>query len=118
MDASEPLRPGERRIGRRMFLALLGAGGAALAVGGQGLSVLGRLPGVRGLMPEDGFYFYTVTASEPVFDGHSWQLRIEGLVANPVTLSFADLLALPQSDQRHDYHCVTGWSVKQVRWQG
>ncbi|HEV3231356.1 MAG TPA: molybdopterin-dependent oxidoreductase [Candidatus Dormibacteraeota bacterium] len=118
MDDSEPLQPGDRRIGRRMFLALVGAGGAALAFGGQGLGALGRLPGVKGLVPDSGFYFYTVTNFEPAFDGSDWPLRIEGLVENPVTLTFAQLTGLAQSDQTHDYMCVTGWVVKRVRWQG
>jgi DMSO/TMAO reductase YedYZ molybdopterin-dependent catalytic subunit len=124
MDGRRPeseapeLQPGERRIGRRMFLALTAAGGAALALGGQGLDGLGRLPILRGLMPEGGWFFYTVSDVEPAFDGRSWDLRIEGLVENPTTLTFTELLALRQSKQVHDYHCVTGWSVSQVHWEG
>lgn len=112
------LHPGERRIGRRLFIGLLGAGAVATAGGAQTMGWLGRIPLLRGLVPQDGFYFYTVTTGEPAFDGHHWPLRVEGLVENPVTLSFADLLALPQSAQVHDYHCVTGWSVSAVRWLG
>jgi DMSO/TMAO reductase YedYZ molybdopterin-dependent catalytic subunit len=110
--------PGERRVGRRVFVALLAAGGGVIAGGAQLFSSLGQLPVLKTFIPKDGFYFYTVSASEPQFDGKSWDLRIEGLVGNPMTLSFKELSALPQEDQTHDYMCVTGWSVKHVRWQG
>jgi DMSO/TMAO reductase YedYZ molybdopterin-dependent catalytic subunit len=110
--------PGQRRVGRRIFLGLL-AGGAAVAAGGaQAFGALGRLPGIKAFVPQDGFYYYTVSSIEPAFDGRSWPLRIEGLVENPVTITFHDLLGLAQSDQVHDYMCVTGWSVPRVRWQG
>jgi DMSO/TMAO reductase YedYZ molybdopterin-dependent catalytic subunit len=48
----------------------------------------------------------------------NWQLTIGGLVENPLTLSFADLLALPRQDQITDFHCVEGWSVHDVPWNG
>src|ERR1700694_3606074 len=110
--------PGQRRVGRRIFLGLL-AGGAAVAAGGaQALSGLGRLPVLKSFIPQDGFYFYTVSSNEPAFDGHTWPLPIEGLVEKPLTIAFSDLLGISQSDQVHDYMCVTGWSVPHVRWQG
>ena len=48
----------------------------------------------------------------------SWKLKISGLVENPVTLSFAELLQLPRQDQTTDFHCVEGWSVLDVPWNG
>ena len=110
--------PGQRRIGRRLFVAMLVAGGGVVAGGAQLFSSLGQLPLLKTFIPKDGFYFYTVSNLEPKFDGKTWDLRIEGLVKNPLTISFKDLGALPQEDQTHDYMCVTGWSVKSVRWQG
>jgi DMSO/TMAO reductase YedYZ molybdopterin-dependent catalytic subunit len=110
--------PGERRIGRRLFVAILAAGGGVIAGGSRVFSSLGNLPVLKGFIPKDGFYFYTVSTSEPAFDGRNWDLRIDGMVRNPMTVSFQELSALPQSDQTHDYMCVTGWSVKSVRWQG
>jgi DMSO/TMAO reductase YedYZ molybdopterin-dependent catalytic subunit len=110
--------PGQRRIGRRIFLGLL-AGGVAVAAGGaQAFGALGRLPLIKGFVPQDGFYYYTVSAVEPTFDGTNWPLRIEGLVEKPLTITFHDLVGLPQSSQVHDYMCVTGWKVPQVRWEG
>lgn len=48
----------------------------------------------------------------------SWTLTVEGLVERTMTLSFSDLLALPRRDQISDYHCVEGWSVRDVPWNG
>lgn len=48
----------------------------------------------------------------------SWQLSVTGLVEQPLTLSFADMLALPRQDQVTDFHCVEGWSVLDVPWNG
>ena len=47
-----------------------------------------------------------------------WRLEITGLVANPVTLSWADFLALPQVDDVSDFHCVTTWSRFDNHWRG
>lgn len=48
----------------------------------------------------------------------SWQLSINGLVEEPQTLSFNDLLTLPRQNQVTDFHCVEGWSVLDVPWNG
>ena len=115
LDSEEP---GRQHIGRRLFLGLLGAGAVVAAGGGKLLGNLGQLGPLKTFIPQDGFYFYTVANGQPAFDGKNWDLRIEGLVDNPMTLKFADLVALAQSDQVHDYMCVTGWKVAHARWQG
>ncbi|MEO0652150.1 MAG: molybdopterin-dependent oxidoreductase [Planctomycetota bacterium] len=48
----------------------------------------------------------------------TWRLEVCGLVENPVTLDFEALLALPQTDDASDFHCVTGWSRMDNRWRG
>ena len=120
MDAGsrDLLPPGRQHIGRRLFLGLLAAGGVAAAGGGRLIGGIGQLGPLKGFIPQDGFYYYTVSAAEPTFDGSNWDLRVEGLVEQPMTIKFSDLLALPQSDQVHDYMCVTGWKVDKQRWQG
>jgi hypothetical protein len=60
----------------------------------------------------------TVDPQELVQILAAWQLRIDGLVAAPVTLSFADVLALERQDQVSDFHCVEGWSIHAVPWNG
>lgn len=41
----------------------------------------------------------------------NFQLRVHGQVHSPLTLSYEQLLAMPQTEQVSDVHCVTGWSV-------
>jgi DMSO/TMAO reductase YedYZ molybdopterin-dependent catalytic subunit len=48
----------------------------------------------------------------------SWSLTVDGLVETPVTLSFAEILELQRQDQVTDFHCVEGWSVRDVPWNG
>jgi DMSO/TMAO reductase YedYZ molybdopterin-dependent catalytic subunit len=47
-----------------------------------------------------------------------FELTVHGEVEAPYTLRFADLLALPQSEQTVDVHCVTGWSVMDAKVKG
>ena len=47
-----------------------------------------------------------------------WRLEIDGLVRAPVSLTYDQLLALPRAEQVSDFHCVTGWRVRNVRWAG
>ena len=48
----------------------------------------------------------------------NWTLSLHGEVETPRTLSYADLLALPQTDITCDIHCVTSWSKVGMRWKG
>jgi DMSO/TMAO reductase YedYZ molybdopterin-dependent catalytic subunit len=48
----------------------------------------------------------------------SWTLTVDGLVERVLTLSFADVLGLQRQDQVTDFHCVEGWSVLDVPWNG
>jgi DMSO/TMAO reductase YedYZ molybdopterin-dependent catalytic subunit len=41
----------------------------------------------------------------------NWRLRIDGLVAHPLTLSVADLRRLPARSQITRHDCVEGWSA-------
>jgi DMSO/TMAO reductase YedYZ molybdopterin-dependent catalytic subunit len=43
---------------------------------------------------------------------------VTGAVEHPLSLSWDEVLALPQARQTTDFHCVTGWSVGGVHWQG
>ena len=46
-----------------------------------------------------------------------WRLAVGGLVARPLSLSLADLGALPQRAQITRHDCVEGWSAI-AKWQG
>jgi DMSO/TMAO reductase YedYZ molybdopterin-dependent catalytic subunit len=47
-----------------------------------------------------------------------WQLRLDGACHRPYTLSFAELMSLPQTEDISDFHCVTTWSRMDLRWRG
>jgi DMSO/TMAO reductase YedYZ molybdopterin-dependent catalytic subunit len=54
----------------------------------------------------------------PTFDPRRWRLTIDGLVERPQQLSYDELRSLPSAAQVSDFHCVTGWTVKDVHWRG
>jgi DMSO/TMAO reductase YedYZ molybdopterin-dependent catalytic subunit len=54
----------------------------------------------------------------PSLDKATWSLRLFGLVANEVTLSWPQFLALPQTKIQSDMHCVTRWSQLDMDWEG
>jgi DMSO/TMAO reductase YedYZ molybdopterin-dependent catalytic subunit len=47
-----------------------------------------------------------------------WQLRLDGACQHPVSLGFADFMALEQIEDTSDFHCVTTWSKLDLRWKG
>jgi DMSO/TMAO reductase YedYZ molybdopterin-dependent catalytic subunit len=57
-------------------------------------------------------------ADQPVVSTERWELRIEGEVEEPLRFSWADFQALPQAEDVSDFHCVTGWSKLDMRWEG
>ncbi len=111
-------------LGRRAFLGIVGLGLTSLAWGGSALNLLGNATkavpqSVRGAVPfGQGWRIYAVNPPFPVFDRKTWRLTIDGHVEQPVSLSYDELLALPQAKQVSDFHCVTGWSVEDVGWTG
>jgi DMSO/TMAO reductase YedYZ molybdopterin-dependent catalytic subunit len=117
--------------GRRTFLKQLATGSVIVAFGGGLFEVLGddttrkaraqtrsdgrpRLPPgqkvIRALRPMGG------SPGDP--SPGALRLRVHGEVEKELVLDFAQLLALPQVDQHSDVHCVTTWSMLDVRWRG
>ncbi|HVS84145.1 MAG TPA: molybdopterin-dependent oxidoreductase [Gaiellaceae bacterium] len=111
-----------RKIGRGVFLATVLGGVSSLAWGKPVWSkVSGSIGGAESLVPlvpTKGWRIYTVADTMPTFDPATWRLSIGGLVQQPLQLSYDDLRSLPRADQVSDFHCVTGWTVKNVRWGG
>jgi DMSO/TMAO reductase YedYZ molybdopterin-dependent catalytic subunit len=68
----------------------------------------------------------TLTQKWPVLDlGYhpnipmdKWRLIIDGEVENPLVLTWEDFLALPQTTDVSDFHCVTTWSKLNMEWVG
>ncbi len=54
----------------------------------------------------------------PKFDLKIWDFVVEGLVENPVRLTYEEFLRLPKSVSISDFHCVTGWSRLGNKWEG
>ncbi|MET7751817.1 molybdopterin-dependent oxidoreductase [Micromonospora sp. NPDC005367] len=69
-----------------------------------------------------GFYRIDSALVVPQVDPESWQLRIHGRVRNPITLSFADLLARPMVERYVTLACVSnevgGELIGNARWLG
>jgi len=47
-----------------------------------------------------------------------FRLAVHGEVEAPFTLTFAELVAMPQTELAVDVHCVTGWSVLGAKVKG
>jgi DMSO/TMAO reductase YedYZ molybdopterin-dependent catalytic subunit len=111
-----------RRYGRGLFLATLAGGLTSIAWGRPVWnSISGGLSGVESLVPlvpHDGWRIYSVADTMPTFDRATWRLEIDGLVQQKLSLSYDELRALPRAHQVTDFHCVTGWTVRNVRWTG
>ena len=54
----------------------------------------------------------------PTISQDAWKLTIDGQVKNPVTLSWKEFLALEQTSDVSDFHCVTTWSKMDMDWKG
>jgi len=68
--------------------------------------------------PWSGWAERTVDPQDLPWILDKWQVTVDGLVAQPVTLTFGQILGLPRLDQVVDFHCVEGWSVYDVPWNG
>ncbi|MET0638137.1 MAG: molybdopterin-dependent oxidoreductase [Chitinophagaceae bacterium] len=55
---------------------------------------------------------------EPDIPLDEWSLTVDGEVDHPLVLSWKDLMALPQSEDVSDFHCVTSWSKLNMNWKG
>ena len=68
----------------------------------------------------------TITQKWPVLDlGYlpelpleNWSLTIDGAVEHPLHLNWNEFMALPQTDDTSDFHCVTTWSKLNIHWKG
>ena len=110
----------DRTIGRAGFLGILGLGAAGLFLAKDATGLLDRAvpKSVSSIVPTSGWRIYTVGSSMPTFDPGTFRLDVTGLVGSPASYTLADLKAMPRADQVSDFHCVTGWSVSNVRWGG
>ncbi|HUJ55811.1 MAG TPA: molybdopterin-dependent oxidoreductase [Gaiellaceae bacterium] len=114
---------GPRRYGRGIFLATVAGGASSLF---WGKAVWDRVTGVVSpvaadiapILPTGGWRIYTVSGHMPVFDPSTWRLSIGGLVEQPISFDYEALRGLPRAEQVSTFHCVTGWTVRNVHWAG
>jgi DMSO/TMAO reductase YedYZ molybdopterin-dependent catalytic subunit len=55
---------------------------------------------------------------EPKIVREAWRLEVDGLVEAPHVYTWEELMALPQTEDVSDFHCVTSWSRMDNRWGG
>ena len=95
-----------------------GADGAGAADAEAGASGFDFQPG-SGTGPIFGSWYENTVDTQHLADIlGGWTLAVDGMVSNPLSLGFADLIALDRQDQVTDFHCVEGWSVYDVPWNG
>lgn len=63
------------------------------------------------------FRIYTVTPF-PAFTSENWKFVVSGLVEKELVWNWKQFLELKRKVQVSDFHCVTGWSVYKVTWEG
>ena len=105
-------------IGRRAFV--LGAIGVAVAGGGvavarklyraaafsyDGTQYKGRI--VEPITPNELFYCVTKNVIDPKVNADLWHLEVNGLVQNPATWRFQDVVGLPSREQQTTLMCIS-----------
>jgi len=121
-----PVSPAAPTMSRRALLGTVGAGSLFLLVQGVGQAIGGPFRALAFLAPRgrhgrgaNGFPINRTAAAAQITAGHvdaNWRLRV---IAGPRTLSVsrAELLAMPQHTYELPIACVEGWSTTQ-RWTG
>lgn len=119
----------EKALARRRFIQAAGAGTVVLALGGTYVlsdeltreALAQTRPDGRPRLPPGQRVISALRpmGGEPGDPAPSaYRLRVHGQVHAPFELGFAELLALPQSEQALDVHCVTTWSVLGAKFKG
>jgi DMSO/TMAO reductase YedYZ molybdopterin-dependent catalytic subunit len=54
----------------------------------------------------------------PDVDLGTWDFQVFGLVEEPLRLTYAQFMALPQVQVKADIHCVTRWTLLDSIWEG
>ncbi|MBU1219959.1 molybdopterin-dependent oxidoreductase [Myxococcota bacterium] len=130
---------GNKNISRRLFLEWLGAStvislGAAAACSAtnekntmdSGIKDAGSDSGTNyPFSPGEGTSDIFKTWPERTVDVQnientlaSWKLTVDGMVETPVTLRFHELVELTPLNLLMDFHCVEGWSIWDIPWNG
>ena len=118
---------GEKPIGRRVALGVIGAGLTGIVFGARVQDVMERVlgpitardgTGLSSFFPVGRFRIYSVVRRLPRRSEADYRLDVGGAVRTPLTLTMADLRAFPPLQLTRDFQCVTGWRVRDVKWTG
>jgi DMSO/TMAO reductase YedYZ molybdopterin-dependent catalytic subunit len=75
-----------------------------------------------GVTPNDQFYRVDINVIAPSVDISAWRLKLHGLVGNPMTLDYNQLLALPSVEEFATLECVSnkvgGDLMSTALWKG
>lgn len=125
-----------RRVVRGIGSAVLAVGIFDIAsslIGSWFRSGSGRVKGGTGVFPEiDGlalemtptsdFYVVSKNAFDPQVDSKSWKLEVNGMVDNPLSLTYEDISALPSVEQYATLACISnevgGDLIGNAMWKG
>ena len=69
--------------------------------------------GMRGVFGE-----YSATNFLPCLNQETWRFTIDGLVNREVVFRWEEFVRLPRKVQVSDFHCVEGWSVFNITYEG
>ena len=74
------------------------------------------------VVPNEDFYRIDTALTVPRIDAATWSMRVHGMVEREVTLSYADLLAMPLYERHVTIACVSnevgGYLVGNAKWTG
>jgi hypothetical protein len=75
-----------------------------------------------GITPNDKFYRVDVNVLAPSVDTNTWSLNLHGLVKNPTTITYDQLISLPATEEYATLECVSnkigGDLMSTARWKG
>ena len=81
----------------------------------------GEQAALLAITPNDDFYV-TTKGSTPFLDASKWRLKVDGLVANPFTLTYDELLKLPKTEKMLTLECISnpigGNYLGNAKWTG
>jgi DMSO/TMAO reductase YedYZ molybdopterin-dependent catalytic subunit len=72
--------------------------------------------------PNDQYYIVSKNLQDPAVGLNEWNLKVDGLVDNPYTLSYTELLSMPMQKQYESMMCISnevgGTYMSNALWEG
>lgn len=119
-QSTGPVVAFSRNFGRRLALKALGVAALLASLPSALRAYFVRSLPVR-TVEKETFLFDPASGSlfwKEEKRSEPFRLSIGGMVGNSRDLAYGELLALSRISQTSDFHCVEGWSVKDIVWEG